>query len=302
MKLKDLVENSNVIEVYGDIDTEINHVCANSLEVEKGDVFVAIKGFQTDGHKYIKSAIERGASAIITEDYQDEDISQVVCKDTRKALAYAGDKIYSSPSKRFKLIGVTGTNGKTTTTYLVKSILEFKGYKVGLIGTNQNMIGDKILKTERTTPESIDLHRIFKQMADENVDYVIMEISSHSLYLDRVYGLEFEVGAFTNLTQDHLDFHETMEKYAEAKSQLFKMSKIGIVNGDDKYADLITKDAACKIVKYGINKKNAIEGKNIIYSQKGVLFDAETPFGKSQIRLNIPGKFSVYNALVSIGI
>ena len=139
-------------------------------------------------------------------------------------------------------------------------------------------------------------------MADENVDYVIMEISSHSLSLDRVYGLEFEVGAFTNLTQDHLDFHETMENYAKAKSQLFKMCKIGIVNGDDEYVDTITDGATCKVVKYGMNKKNTLEAKNISYSQKGVLFDVETPFGKNQIRLNIPGKFSVYNALASIGI
>lgn len=302
MKLKELVESSNIVNIYGDADTEITQVCANSRDVENGAAFVAIKGFQTDGHKYIDNAIEKGASAIITEEYIDADIAQIVCKNTRKALAYAGAKFYGEPAKSFKLIGVTGTNGKTTTTYLVKSVLEFKGYKVGLIGTNQNMIGDKVLETERTTPESIDLHRLFKQMADENVDYVIMEISSHSLSLDRVYGLEFEVGAFTNLTQDHLDFHETMENYAKAKSQLFKMCKIGIVNGDDEYVDTITDGATCKVVKYGMNKKNTLEAKNISYSQKGVLFDVETPFGKNQIRLNIPGKFSVYNALASIAI
>lgn len=302
MKLRELVETSNVVEFYGNADTEITQVCANSRDVENGAAFVAIKGFQTDGHKYIDDAVKKGASAIITEDYVGVDIPQVVCKNTRKSLAYAGAKFFGEPAKNFKLIGVTGTNGKTTTTYLVKSVLEFKGYKVGLIGTNQNMIGDKVLETERTTPESIDLQRIFRQMADENVDYVIMEISSHSLSLDRVYGLEFEVGAFTNLTQDHLDFHETMENYAEAKSHLFKMCKIGVVNGDDNYVNAITDGATCKIVKYGINKKNTLDAKNISYSQKGVLFDVETPFGKSQIRLNIPGKFSVYNALASIGI
>lgn len=302
MKLKELVEASNVVNFYGDSDTEITQVCANSANVEKGAAFVAIKGYKTDGHKYIADAVKKGASAIITEDYTDIDIPQVVCKNTRKSLAYAGAKFFGEPAKKFKLIGVTGTNGKTTTTYLVKSVLEFKGYKVGLIGTNQNMIGDKVIGTDRTTPESIDLHKIFRQMADENVDYVIMEISSHSLSLDRVYGLEFEVGAFTNLTQDHLDFHETMENYANAKSQLFKMCKIGLVNGDDEYVDAVTDGATCKVVKYGMNKKHTLEAKNITYSQKGVLFDVETPFGKSQIRLNIPGKFSVYNALAAIGI
>ncbi len=302
MKLIELVETSNVIETYGNTDIEIKHVCANSADVTVGSVFVAIKGFKTDGHKYILDAVSKGAAAIITEDYTDVGIPQIVCNNTRKALAYAGAKYYGEPAKSFKLIGVTGTNGKTTTTYLVKSVLEFSGYKVGLIGTNQNMIGNRVIETERTTPESIDLHKLFKQMADENVDYVIMEISSHSLSLDRVYGLEFEVGAFTNLTQDHLDFHETMENYAEAKSQLFKMCKIGLVNADDEYVDLVTKDATCKVVKYGINKKSTLEGKNINLSQKGVMFDVETPFGKSQVRLGIPGKFSVYNAMAAIGI
>lgn len=303
MILANLLKDVETLDIIGNTDININKIEYDSRKIEKGDVFVAIEGYQTDGHKYIQTAIEKGASAIIAQRHtQDVGVPYIVTPNTRRALSVMASAYYDYPSKKMKLIGITGTNGKTTITYLVKSVLEFAGYKVGLIGTNQNMIGDKVLETERTTPESLELQKLFSDMANEGVDYVIMEVSSHSLYLDRVYGNEFYLGAFTNLTQDHLDFHNTMEEYAKAKSLLFKMCYRGIVNADDLYCKLITEDATCKITKYGINKKCDIYAKNIKYNQRGVLFEVDTPFGNENIRLDIPGEFSVYNALCAIGI
>lgn len=304
MLFASLLKDVETLEIVGNTNIEINKIEYDSRKVEKGDVFVAIEGYQTDGHRYIDSAVKNGAVAIVVQSKPANELSvpYVIAKDTRKALSLMASAYYDYPSKKMKLIGVTGTNGKTTVTYLVKSTLEFAGYKVGLIGTNQNMIGNKVLESERTTPESLELQKLFFDMANEGVNFVIMEVSSHSLYLDRVYGNEFYLGAFTNLTQDHLDFHGTMEDYAKAKAKLFKMCYKGIINADDEYVKLISEDATSKITKYGINKKSDISAKNIKFNQRGVLFEVETPFGSENIRLDIPGEFSVYNALCAIGI
>jgi len=219
-------------------DIEISSIEYDSRKVTKGALFVAIKGFGTDGHLYIEKAIENGASAILAEE-NDKKVKVPIIKtlDTRKGLAIASANFYGNSAKRLKTIGVTGTNGKTTTTYLIKQVFDLLGIKSGLIGTNQNIIGDEILKAERTTPESAQLHEIFKEMEDKGVTHVIMEVSSHSLELHRTYGIEFEVGVFTNLTQDHLDFHKDMDSYMKAKALLFKSSKKAVINKDDKYSD-----------------------------------------------------------------
>ena len=211
MKLKDILKNS-------EFDIEVSGISYNSLSTKPGDVFVAIKGFKTDGHKYIKNAVEKGAVCVVCEQKPDDiDIPCVVVKDSRAALAEISKNFYGDPTSKLKLIGVTGTNGKTTVTYLVKTILEANGEKVGLIGTNKNMIGNRDFHTERTTPEAPDMMELFSEMVRENCTYAIMEVSSHSLDLHRVDGCNYEVGAFTNLTQDHLDFHGTMENYFNAK-------------------------------------------------------------------------------------
>lgn len=300
MLLKDLISNMDVIKVKGDIENiDIGGICYNSLKVKKGDVFVAIKGFKSDGHKYIKSAIENGAVAIIAEDECDcLPVPQIIFGDTRKALANLACKFYDYPSKKFILIGVTGTNGKTTVTYLVKAILESKGYKVGLIGTNQNMVGNMVLKSDRTTPESLELQELFSMMARDSVDYVIMEVSSHSLELSRVAGCEFKVGAFTNLTQDHLDFHITMDNYVDAKAKLFAMCEKGVVNLDDAYAERINEKAKCHMAHYSVKKPCSHKADNICYGEKGISFDTDGV----RVSLPIPGEFSVYNALCAIGI
>lgn len=303
MKLTDLIKDLKPVKINGKSDIGINKIEYDSRKVTQNDVFVAVRGYKTDGHNYIEQAIKNGAAAVIAEEHTENiKVCEIITDNTRKALSLVSAAYYGYPSKKMKLIGITGTNGKTTTTYLVKSILEFAGYKVGLIGTNQNMIGSKVIPTERTTPESLELQKLFADMVAEGAEYCVMEVSSHSLCLDRVYANPFYIGAFTNLTQDHLDFHKTMEEYAKAKSILFTMCERAVVNADDKYVNAIIENADCKVVKYGINKKSDILAKNIKYNQRGVLFEVETPFGSENIRLDIPGEFSVYNALCAIGV
>ncbi len=303
MTLKTLLKD---VEIPGGMlfdDIEISSVEYDSRNVKEGSVFVAIEGYATDGHKYIDMAVKNGACAVVCQkDVEVTGAIRILVPDTRKALASLSAAYCSYPADKMKMIGITGTNGKTTITYLVKAILEFKGHKVGLIGTNQNMIGSKVLESSRTTPESLELHKLLKEMYENGTEYVVMEVSSHSLYLDRVYGINFEIGAFTNLTQDHLDFHKTMDEYAKAKAKLFSMAKKGIINADDSFFDIISKNATASVAKYSAKNKSDIYAKNIKYSSKGVTFEAITPIARENIRLNIPGEFSVYNALCAIGI
>ena len=300
MLLNNLIDGMDVKKIVGTIDDiDVGGICYNSLKAKGGDVFVAIKGFNSDGHKYIESAVKNGAVAAIVEEVQQNlDIPQIVFEDTRSALALLSAKYYDYPTNKFTLIGVTGTNGKTTVTYLVKHILESKGYKVGLIGTNQNMVGNMVLKSERTTPESLELQELFSIMARDGADYVIMEVSSHALELKRVLGCNFKVGAFTNLTQDHLDFHITMDNYAKAKAKLFYACKYGVVNADDSYAEKLVEDAKADIDYYGVKENCKHKAENVSYSEKGVEFDIDG----CRVSLAIPGEFSVYNALCAIGI
>ena len=205
MLISDIIEKSDIVETIGNTNIHIDKISYDSRRVSKNAVFVCINGFKSNGNDYINDAILKGATIIITEEKpQNIDVPVIIVKNARKTLAQISANFYNNPSNEFGLIGVTGTNGKTTTTYLIKSILESSGYKVGLIGTNQNMISDKTLPTERTTPESLELQMLFREMADEKVDYVVMEVSSHSLELNRVDYSNFEVGIFTNLTQDQL--------------------------------------------------------------------------------------------------
>lgn len=301
MKLYELLNGVNC-SIYGD-DIEILSVEYDSRKVKKGSLFIAVSGFQTDGHLYIEKALENGAAAVILEkeEFAPKGVSYAVCDDSRAAMALVGKAFWGGSADRLKMIGITGTNGKTTTTYLVKKILELMGKKVGLIGTNQNMIGDTVLETGRTTPESLDLHELLKKMEDEGATHVIMEVSSHALFLKRVYGIEFEVGAFTNLTRDHLDFHETFENYCDAKALLFKQSKKGFLNGDDQWCDRIKNQATCEIKTYGIDGGD-IKAENIRLSERGVIFEVADGDAKHEARLSIPGRFSVYNALTAISI
>ena len=302
MKLQDLLKGVAVLESTAAPDTEINEVRYDSRAVRPGDLFVAIRGYATDGHQYIGKALEQGAAAIVCEEAP-AGTPAVVVENARRALAEIAANRFGHPADSMVMLGVTGTNGKTTTTYLVKHMLEDTGRKVGLIGTNQNLIGDEVVETERTTPESYELHALFARMRDAGCTHVIMEVSSHSLVLDRVHGIHFAVGAFTNLTQDHLDFHKTMEEYRRAKALLFTISDKGVINLDDPAAGAMLADAKCPCLTFSCEKDAAdLTAKNLKLHADGVEFVAATKGDLARVKLPIPGHFSAENALTALGI
>lgn len=302
MKLQDLLKGVAVLESTAAPDTEINEVRYDSRAVRPGDLFVAIRGYATDGHQYIGKALEQGAAAIVCEEAP-AGAPAVVVENARRALAEIAANRFGHPADSMVMLGVTGTNGKTTTTYLVKHMLEDAGHKVGLIGTNQNLIGDEVVETERTTPESYELHALFARMRDAGCTHVIMEVSSHSLVLDRVHGIHFAVGAFTNLTQDHLDFHKTMEEYRRAKALLFTISDKGVINLDDPAAGAMLADAKCPCLTFSCEKDAAdLTAKNLKLHADGVEFVAATKGELARVKLPIPGHFSAENALTALGI
>lgn len=302
MKLQDLLKGVAALESTAAPDTEINEVRYDSRAVRPGDLFVAIRGYATDGHQYIGKALEQGAAAIVCEEAP-AGAPAVVVENARRALAEIAANRFGHPADSMTMLGVTGTNGKTTTTYLVKHMLEDAGHKVGLIGTNQNLIGDEVVETERTTPESYELHALFARMRDAGCTHVIMEVSSHSLVLDRVHGIHFAVGAFTNLTQDHLDFHKTMEEYRKAKALLFTISDKGVINLDDPAAGAMLADAKCPCLTFSCEKDAAdLTAKNLKLHADGVEFVAATKGDLARVKLPIPGHFSAENALTALGI
>ena len=239
MKLSEVLKGVEDVSIRGSMEIDVPEITYDSRKVNDGDMFVAIIGFKTDGHSFIESAIQNGAKIIVMQEGSfdvgmiPEGITVVVSKDTRTLLPKIACNFFNNPTREFKVIGVTGTKGKTTTTYMIKSILEQAGKKVGLIGTIANYLGDRCEEAQRTTPESLDLQRMFREMADNKVDVAVMEVSSHSLALDRVWGVDFDLGIYTNLTQDHMDFHKTFDNYLEAKAKLFTMCKKVILNADD---------------------------------------------------------------------
>lgn len=301
MKLQELLNNVAVKSCNIALDTEIQEVRYDSRAVQKGDLFVAIRGYAVDGHQYIQKALEQGAAAILCEEAP-EGIPAVVVANSRAALAEVSANRFDHPAEKMTMIGITGTNGKTTTTYLLKHILESRGAKVGLIGTNQNLIGDTVIETERTTPESYELHALFARMYDAGCTHMIMEVSSHSLVLDRVKGIPYTVGAFTNLTQDHLDFHKTMEAYRQAKSKLFSMCKTGVINLDDAAAPKMIAEAKCPVLTFSTEHTDAtLLAQDITLHADGVDFTCRTRETQVSVHLGIPGMFSVHNALTALG-
>ena len=305
MKLLEVLKGIEGINIKGESEREILGIAYDSRSVKTGDMFIAIVGFKTDGHMYLESAIANGAQVICVEENAQlpeipADVTVVSCKNTRQLMALASCNFYSHPSRDFKLIGVTGTKGKTTTTYMIKTILEKSGKKVGLIGTIANMIGDKSVEASRTTPESSDLQKLFREMADEKCDVVVMEVSSHSLALDRVLGCSFDMGVYTNLSQDHLDFHETFDNYLDAKAKLFKMCKEGFVNCDDMYSRKLMEQATCPITTYGIDNNPYVSARDIIITNSYSEFKMSFNRMMQKIKVGIPGRYTVYNALAAI--
>ncbi|MGL5615566.1 MAG: UDP-N-acetylmuramoyl-L-alanyl-D-glutamate--2,6-diaminopimelate ligase [Sarcina sp.] len=302
MLLKDLLKNSNYTLIKGTDSLEVNKICYDNRKVTEGDLFLAVKGFKVDGHDFIADAIKKGAKIIVLEDEIEisEDVTIVKVDNTRKALAEISSNYFGNPKDKLKLIGITGTNGKTTSAFIIKSILEKAGKKVGLIGTIANYIGDKKLHTERTTPESLELHELFAEMVKENVEYCVMEVSSHSLDLYRVYGVEFNIGIFTNLTRDHLDFHKTFDNYYNAKFKLFRNSKKAIVNLDDSYGERVLDDLIKEKIEnssFSINKNSDFKAYEVKSHSNGSEFKLNINSKEEEFSINIPGLYNIHNAL-----
>ena len=284
---------------------DISSIAYDSRKVTEGGLFVCIKGFETDGHKYVGAAVENGAALIVAEDKIDVSVPVIYVENSRRAIAELACTFYNNPADKLSLIGITGTNGKTTITYLVKSILETAGKRVGVIGTNQNIIGDKVLLTKSTTPTTpaaLELQQLFNEMVHYGAEYVVMEVSSHALELERVYGCTFDAGVFTNLTQDHLDFHGTMENYLNAKAKLMKLSRAGVVNFDDDGGKEIARKGDCEnILKAGFGDGCDLVASDVEISARGSKFNM-TYNGKTYpVTVAIPGQFSVYNAICAAG-
>ena len=280
-------------------DVECSGICCDTRAMEPGCLFVALPGYKTDGHRYIAQALERGAAAVLCQHPPAGEGPWLVTPDARAALAAASANWFGHPADGMELLAVTGTNGKTTTTYLLKAMLEgVLGARVGLIGTNQNMIGDQALPAHRTTPESYEVQQLLREMADAGCTHVVMEASSHALALHRLDGLRFRAGIFTNLTQDHLDFHGTMEAYRDAKGRLFRQSDAAVLNLDDAAGRWFAQTVTIPRLTYSERRDEAdLTAKNLRLFPDRVEFEAVAVGEIARVRLPIPGGFTVYNAL-----
>lgn len=311
MNLKEILVGLEGIKAKGNIDVEITNVDSDSRKIKENGLFIAIRGFEVDGNSYIPDAIANGASVVMVDEKTNvkeltipENVTILMVPDTRIALAVCACNFYDNPSKKFKLIGVTGTKGKTTTTFMIKKILEKAGHKVGLIGTIAIYIGDKKLKdSTRTTPESIELQEIFAKMVEEKVDVVVMEVSSQSLKLNRVYGCDFDMGIFTNFSHEHISEkeHPDMEDYFNSKLKLFDMCKVGFFNADDIYAAKAGRMVKTpEVTTYGIDNFCHVLAKDITITNSYVDFKVKLENRNERVKTCIPGRFSVYNSLAAI--
>lgn len=303
MILKSLLKGLDYEVIKGNEESKVQNIRYDNRKIEQGDAFVCVKGFKVDGHSFIGDAIKKGARVLIVQEEVSvqEDITIIKVKDTRKALAIMSSNYFGNPKDKLKIIGITGTNGKTTSAFIIKSILEKAGFMTGLIGTIANYIGNKKVDAVRTTPESYELHELFKNMVDAGVEYCVMEVSSHSLELDRVYGIQFEEGIFTNLTRDHLDFHKTFENYYNAKFKLFERSNHSIINLDDPYGANIVKDieergVKTKVSTFSIEKESDFKAFEIKSHSNGSEFKVNLE-GVEEFSINIPGEYNIYNSL-----
>lgn len=309
--LKQLLSLLHDPKISGTDDLVITSVTHDSRQVIPGCLFICLSGAKVDGHDYIEQAQAAGAVAVLVErDSTVSGLTVIKVTDTRTAMQQITPFFYDYPAQKLRLIGVTGTNGKTTTTYIIKSILMHAGYKVGVIGTIQTIIGDKILPVKNTTPDVIELQSLLADMVAAGMDYAVMEVSSHALALGRVAGCEFDVGVFTNMTQDHLDFHHTFENYLTAKMELFHMlslpgakkpGKAAVINIDDPAGQTILDNTQCRTLTYAIKEPADLTAEHIQVTAKGASFVVQGSFGSLALQLKITGVFNVYNVLGAIG-
>ncbi|RKD75452.1 UDP-N-acetylmuramoylalanyl-D-glutamate--2,6-diaminopimelate ligase [Sinobaca qinghaiensis] len=296
--------------VHGALPTEnpeITSIHMDSREVVSGGVFFCIEGYTVDGHEYAEQAVRNGACAVIAKYPLPLSVPVLVVRDTQKTMAIAASRFYQHPTGEMRLIGITGTNGKTTTSHLLEAVLKENAVQTGLIGTMYTKINEEIFETKNTTPESVTIQKIFRDMKDQDVDSCIMEVSSHALDLGRVRGCDFNTVVFTNLTKDHLDYHETMDKYRQAKSLLFSQlgnsyegeEKTAVLNADDSASLFFEKVCPAPVLTYGIDEPADIRAENISMTPTGTSFTIVTPWGEESLSLSMAGKFSIYNALAA---
>lgn len=313
MLLKDLLFPLLPVRTVGDDNIEITGMTADSRKVKEGYLFVCLPGFTVDGHDFAQKAAEQGAVAVLTERELSlpPSVVQAIVPDTRRAMALVADMFYGSPTRQMKLIGVTGTNGKTTTTHLIDRILRDQAKKTGLIGTIHMRIGDEVEEVKNTTPDVLELQHSFRRMLDIDTEYAIIEASSHALEIGRLRGCNVHTAVFTNLTQDHLDYHVTMDNYRFAKSLLFaqlgnqydvKMMKTAVLNADDEASELFAKVTPARVVTYGIDKPSDVRAENIQITSRGTSFVVQSFAGSIEMNLQLMGKFNVYNALAATAV
>ena len=309
MRLDKLLERLDYEVVQGTDQTEITTLINDSRKAEKGSVFVCISGAVSDGHSYAADVAAKGAAALVVEHNVDvpEDVTVILVKDTRYALALMSAAYFGYPAEKMKIIGITGTKGKTTTTYMIKSILDGVGHKVGLIGTIEAIIGEKHIPAANTTPESYTIHKYFAEMAEAGCDCVVMEVSSQGLMLHRTAGIPFEIGIFTNLGKDHIgpNEHKDFEDYKRCKGLLFQQCRLGIANVDDKYFEDVFRNATCRVETFGFSENADLRAENVkLVSRPGYLGVAYHVSGLMDfdVEIDIPGKFSVYNSLTAIAV
>ena len=303
MKLKELLNDISVLDCTADPELDITEIYYDSRKVTAGSLFVAISGFASDGNRFIPMAMSKGAAVVVTAKKPEQEVPYVLVESDRLALAMLGCNFYGHPAKAMTMIGVTGTNGKTSVTLLLKQVLEkCLGAKVGLIGTMENQIGHESIPTERTTPESFELQGLFARMRDALCSHVVTEVSSHAVALERIGGTHFDVAAFTNLTEDHLDFHKTMDAYCDAKAELFRRCDVAVINADDSYSGRILAAATCPVLTTSVSGENGLVARDLELQSEGIRFTACCGEESAVVEVPIPGKFTVYNALTVLGI
>jgi UDP-N-acetylmuramoyl-L-alanyl-D-glutamate--2,6-diaminopimelate ligase len=309
MKLHTLLQHVSPFIKAGINNPEVTSIENDNRKVKEGSLFICIKGYTVDGHDFALAAQEKGAVAVIAQRELKLDIPVIVVKDTKRIMAQLADAFYGHPTQKIHLIGITGTNGKTTTSHIIEKIFADQGQQTGLIGTMYTKIAGKVFETKNTTPESLTLQKTFNNMVDQKVETAVMEVSSHSLVEGRVHGCDYNVAVFTNLTQDHLDFHKTMDEYRRAKGLLFAQlgntynpnkPKYAVLNADDEASKEYETSTAARIVTYGIDCQADFQATSIKMTASGTTFDLISPYGRHPINMQLIGKFSVYNVLASI--
>ncbi|GIP25173.1 UDP-N-acetylmuramoyl-L-alanyl-D-glutamate--2,6-diaminopimelate ligase [Paenibacillus sp. J23TS9] len=311
MKLNELASTLTIAQITGSGDITITGLQTDSRKVAPGDLFICLPGHTVDGHDYAEQAAEQGAAALVVEHKLDIDLPQVIVKDSRYAMAVIADAFFGSPSSHMKMIGVTGTNGKTTTTYLIEKMMNDHGVNTGLIGTIQMRYGGRTFPMSGTTPEALELQRSLDDMSANGVKCCVMEVSSHALEQGRVKGTDFRTAIFTNLTQDHLDYHKTMEDYREAKGLFFSrlgnkfthqknQRKYAVLNADDEASQYFAKVTAAEVITYGLDEKADVRASEISITAQGTHFHVDSFQGSCDVQLRMVGKFNVYNALAAI--